>query len=87
MQCLPGPEGFSNAEFSEAMVLVLCMPSPACKERVGEKVGKAVVDKFGDQEPMVEQLTKEPMDYNLSTRARLKKWIKTLRLQQEKEVQ
>ena len=48
LQCLPGPEGFSNAEFSEAMALVLCMPSPSCKERVGEKVGKAVVDKFGD---------------------------------------
>ena len=30
------------------MALVLCMPSPVCKERVGEKVGKAVVDKFGD---------------------------------------
>ena len=48
LQCLPGPEGFSNAEFSEAMALVLCMPSPACKDRVGEKVGKAVVDKYGD---------------------------------------
>ena len=24
------------------------MPSPVCKERVGEKVGKVVVDKFGD---------------------------------------
>ena len=33
---------------SSISALVLCMPSPVCKERVGEKVGKAYVDKFGD---------------------------------------
>ena len=45
---LPGPEGFNNAEFSEALALTLCMPSPSCQQRVGEKVGKSVVDVFGD---------------------------------------
>ena len=48
LQSLPGPEGFSNPEFTEALALTLCMPSPACKDRVGEKVGKSVVDVFGD---------------------------------------
>ena len=43
-----GPEGFSNLEFTKALALALCMPSPACQERVGEKVGKSVVDVFGD---------------------------------------
>ena len=48
LQSLPGSEGFSNLEFTEALALALCMPSPACQERVGEKVGKSVVDVFGD---------------------------------------
>ena len=48
LQSLPGPDGFSNPEFTEAIALALCMPSPACKDRVGEKVGKSVVDVFGD---------------------------------------
>ena len=48
LQSLPGPNGLNNAEFSEAMALVLCTPSPACKDRVGEKVGKSVVDKYGN---------------------------------------
>ena len=48
LQSLPGPDGFSNPEFTEALALALCMPSPACKDRVGEKVGKSVVDVFGD---------------------------------------
>ena len=48
LQSLPGPDGFSNPEFTEALALVLCIPSPACKDRVGEKVGKSVVDVFGD---------------------------------------
>ena len=33
--CLPGPEGLSSPAFAEAMSLVLCMPSPVCKNRVG----------------------------------------------------
>ena len=48
LQSLPGPNGLNNAEFSEAMALVLCTPSPACQDRVGEKVGKSVVDKYGN---------------------------------------
>ena len=46
--CLPGPEGLSNTAFSEAMAITLCLPSPSCKERVGEKVGRRVVDMYGD---------------------------------------
>ena len=48
LQGLPGPHGLSNAEFSEALALVLCMPSHACRDRVGHKVGKNVVDVYGD---------------------------------------
>ena len=48
LQSLPGPDGFSNPEMSEALALMLCMPSPACQDRVGQKVGKAVVDIYGD---------------------------------------
>ena len=35
--------------FSEAACSHLCLPSPACRDRVGEKVGKSVVDIFGDK--------------------------------------
>ena len=46
---LPGPQtSLSNAEFSEALALILGMPSPACKERLGEKIGRKVVDLYGD---------------------------------------
>ena len=48
LQCLPGPDGLSSQAFTEAMALLLCMPSPACKERVGAKVGRKTVDIFGD---------------------------------------
>ena len=48
LQVLPGPEGLSNAAISEAMSLVLCLPSPICRSRVGEKVGKRTVDIYGD---------------------------------------
>ena len=48
LQCLPGPNGLSNAAFSEALALTLCMPSPVCKDRVGAKIGKRVVDLYGD---------------------------------------
>ena len=47
LQCLPGPNGINNAGFSEAMALTLCMPSPVCQERVGEKIGRKVVDIYG----------------------------------------
>ena len=46
--CLPGPDGLSGQAFAEAMALTLCMPSPACKDRVGARVGKKTVDIFGD---------------------------------------
>ena len=51
LQCLPGPGGLNSAAFSEAMALVLCMPSPACRERVGQKVGSrnGCVDIYGDK--------------------------------------
>ena len=34
LQCLPGPDGLSGQAFTEAMALLLCMPSPACKDRI-----------------------------------------------------
>ena len=46
----PGPHtGMPSIVFSEAACSHLCLPSPACRDRVGEKVGKAVVDMFGDK--------------------------------------
>ena len=48
LQCLPGPDGLSSQAFSEAMALLLCMPSPACTDRIGAKVGRKTVDIFGD---------------------------------------
>ena len=30
------------------MALILCMPSPACKDRIGARVGKKTVYIFGD---------------------------------------
>ena len=49
LQCLPGPEGLGSPAFSEALALLLCMPSPACQERVGAPVGRTTVDIFGDR--------------------------------------
>ena len=48
LQCLTGPDGLSSQAFSEAMTLLLSMPSPACKDRIGAKVVKKRVDIFGD---------------------------------------
>ena len=46
----PGPHtGLSAMIFSEAVCSHLCLPSPACRDRMGEKVGKAVVDLYGDK--------------------------------------
>ena len=45
----PGPHsGLSTPIFQEGLALVLCLPSPACKDRVGEKVGDSRLDAFGD---------------------------------------
>ena len=41
--------GLSGPEFSESAAALLCLPSPACSSRLGEKVrGKQKVDLFGD---------------------------------------
>ena len=48
LQCLPGPDGLSSLAFPEAIALTLCMPSPACKDRIGARVGRKTVSIFGD---------------------------------------
>ena len=47
---LPGPEGFSHAEFSETVAKQLCLPSPCCQPRIGTPLGQhgMNVDSFGD---------------------------------------
>ena len=46
----PGPHsGLPSTVFTEAVCSHLCLPSPACRDRVGQRVGKAVVDMFGDK--------------------------------------
>ena len=51
LHCLPGPGGLSNAAFSEALALALCMPSPACRIHVGQQIGerRSCVDPYGDK--------------------------------------
>ena len=47
---LPGPHnGLSSEIFSEAMCSNLCLPSPVCRDRVGERLGKVHVDLYGDK--------------------------------------
>ena len=50
LQALPGPDAsLSSAEFSEAAAAALCLPSPACMERLGTIIrGRQVVDPFGE---------------------------------------
>ena len=47
---IPGSgTSLSSAEFSEAAASNLCLPSPACRDRVGELIkGRVVIDEFGD---------------------------------------
>ena len=46
---LPAPgSDMSSAVFAEAFASHLCLPSPACEGRVGEKLGRATVDRYGD---------------------------------------
>ena len=46
----PGPHtGLSSLIFSEAVCSHLCLPSPACEDWIGDKVGKTVMDMFGDK--------------------------------------
>ena len=51
LQALPGPDSsLTNAEFSEAAAAMLCLPSPACQEKLGQTIkGRVVVDLHGDQ--------------------------------------
>ena len=47
---LPGHNSsLTSAEFTQCAAALLCVPSPACLPKVGEKVGKHNVDKFGDR--------------------------------------
>ena len=47
---LPGAHsGLSSNVFREAVCANLCLPSPACRDRVGESIGRARVDQYGDQ--------------------------------------
>ena len=50
LQALPGPDSsLTSAEFSEAAAAALCLPSPACVERLGQVVkGRQVVDLYGE---------------------------------------
>merc|ERR1711873_283284 len=50
LQALPGPDAsLSSAEFSEAAAAALCLPSPACSDRLGQVIrGAQVVDLFGE---------------------------------------
>ena len=46
---LPGPHsGLSSSIFSEAVCKNLCLPSPACRGRVGELIDRCNVDQYGD---------------------------------------
>ena len=45
----PGPHsGLSTPVFREGLAMILCLPSPACMHRVGERVGESRVDMFGN---------------------------------------
>ena len=50
LQSLPGPDTkLTSAEFSEAAAAALCIPSPACMEKLGQVIrGRQVVDLFGE---------------------------------------
>ena len=47
---MPGPEGFSHAEFGETVARLLCLPSPCCQPKVGVALGQRGlrIDDFGD---------------------------------------
>jgi hypothetical protein len=52
LRALPLPHtALSNEEFSEAAAASLCLPSPACQDRVGEVIngrGRKKIDMYGD---------------------------------------
>ena len=46
---LPGPHTcLTTSIFREGLAMVLCLPSPACRDRVGERIGGRRVDPFAD---------------------------------------
>ena len=47
---LPGHNGFSQAEFSETVARLLCLPSPCCQTKLGQPLHQhgLLVDPFGD---------------------------------------
>ena len=47
---LPSSQGsLTSPIFQEGLAMVLCLPSPACKDRVGERIGRGRVDLWGDR--------------------------------------
>ena len=44
-----GDTCLNSPVFAEAAAALLCLPSPACADRIGCEVGKRRVDKYGDQ--------------------------------------
>ena len=46
---LPGPHnGLPSIIYSEAVCSNLCLPSPVCRDRLGERDGRAIVDQYVD---------------------------------------
>lgn len=46
---LPGHDSsLTSEEFTQCVETILCLPSTACAAKIGENVGKARVDKYGD---------------------------------------
>ena len=49
--CLPGHNStLTSSEFTESISSLLCLPSPACSDpkKLGEKIGRKRIDKYGD---------------------------------------
>ena len=50
LMVLPGTHtSLSSPQFSEALCVLLCLPSLCCRDRVGLKVGNRRVDLYGEQ--------------------------------------
>ena len=50
VSALPGPETYiPSPAFSEAVCSYLCVPSPACRDLVGQRIGRESVDIWGDK--------------------------------------
>ena len=56
-QALPGPETYIPfPAFSEAICSYICVPSPACRDLVGQSIGNSTVDIWGDRVQSVKGL-------------------------------